>query len=295
MVIVDEADKGAFAAEMRDADVLLHVLEPVTAQAIGKAPKLRLIQKIGVGVDTIDLDAARARGIAVANVPGTNSRAVAEMTFALMLAALRRVPFLDRSMRAGCGWSLAVDTFDDMGEIGGRTVGLVGHGAVPRHLAPVLQALGARVVYTSRTASAYTIGEWRSLEELLAGADIGSLHVPLTPETTRLVNRETIAHMKRGVVLVNTARGGLVDEAALLDALRSGHVRAAGLDVVAVESAPRPSIIRARQRRARAACRVAHAGDARAQPEHRDRKLQTIGAGRAVAASGVALAMALRR
>jgi phosphoglycerate dehydrogenase-like enzyme len=107
IVVVDEMDKASFAEEMRDADVLLHVLEPVTAEAIAAAPRLRLIQKIGVGVNTIDHAAAAAHGIAVANMPGTNSQAVAEHALALMLATLRRVVMLDAATRRGEGWSLA--------------------------------------------------------------------------------------------------------------------------------------------------------------------------------------------
>jgi len=237
IVVVDEIDKARFAAEMRDAEVLLHVLEPVTADVIAAAPELKLIQKIGVGVNTIDLEAARARGIAVANMPGTNSQAVAELTLALMLAALRRVRELDRDTRTGRGWQLPVETFDRVGEIGGKTVGLVGYGEIPRRLAPALRALGAEVLYTARSPRVGEEMGWRTLDELLTIADIVSLHLPLTPETAKLVHAGSIARMKPGVVLVNTARGGLVDETALADALRSGRVAAAGLDVLAVEPA----------------------------------------------------------
>jgi phosphoglycerate dehydrogenase-like enzyme len=237
IVVVDEADKVKFAAEMADADVLLHVLEPVTAAVIASAPRLRLIQKIGVGVNTIDLDAARSHGIAVANMPGSNSQAVAEMTLALMLAALRRIEMLHRQTRAGRGWELPLETFDRIGELGGRTVGLVGYGEVPRRLAPALYALGAKLLYTARTPKGHAIAKWCTLDELVESADVISLHVPLSAETAKLVNTDSIARMKRGVVLVNTARGGLIDEPALAAALRSGQVAAAGLDSLAVEPA----------------------------------------------------------
>ncbi len=237
IILVDEIDNAAFVGAMRDAEVLLHVLKPVTAEVIARAPKLRLIQKIGVGLDTIDLDAARERGIAVANMPGTNSQAVAELTLSLMLAALRRIPYLDREMRAVRGWQLPAESFDRIGEISGRTIGLVGYGEVSRRLAPALVALGASVVYTSRTPKPDAIGEPLMLSELLSRSDIVSLHVPLTPATEMLINAQTLARMKRGSVLVNTARGGLVDEEALAAALRSGHIAAAGLDVFSVEPA----------------------------------------------------------
>jgi phosphoglycerate dehydrogenase-like enzyme len=237
VAVVDPADEAAFRHEMLDAEVLLHVLTPVSGAMIAAAPRLRLIQKIGVGVNTIDLDSARARGIAVANMPGTNSQAVAEMTLALMLAALRRIPLLDRETRAGQGWMLPPETLDSAGEIAGRTVGLIGYGEVPRRLAPVLQALGARVLYTARGRKAEACGEFVALPQLLAAADIVSLHVPLTAQTERMIDAAALAAMKPGAVLVNTARGGLVDETALVQALQSGQLRAAGLDVLAVEPA----------------------------------------------------------
>ena len=238
VAIVDEADKVTFAREMKDADVLLHVLERVTAEAMDGAPDLRLIQKIGVGVNTIDLEHARGKGIAVANMPGTNSRAVAEMTLALMLAAVRRVSYFDPRMRAGEGWTAELDAFDGLGEIAGRTVGLVGYGEVARILAPILRAMGARVIYTATSKKDNAEGEWRTLPQLLKEADIVSLHLPLVTETERLIDASAISEMKPGAVLVNTARGGLVDEPALVAALKCGKLRAAGLDVVTVEPAP---------------------------------------------------------
>ena len=237
VAFVDEADKQSFDTHMRDADVLLHVLEPVTAEVMAGAPRLRLIQKIGVGVNTIDLDAARRRGIAVANMPGTNAQAVAEMTLALMLASLRRVTMLDREARRGNGWTLPLGTFDSMGEICGRTVGLIGFGEVPRRLAPALYALGAKLLYTARTPKAHAIAQWRSLGDLFAESDVISLHVPLDAETAKMIDSAAIARMRRGVVLINTARGGLVDEEALLQALRSGRIAAAGLDTLSIEPA----------------------------------------------------------
>lgn len=236
--VIDEADKPAFADAMQDAEILLHVLEAVTADVIGSAPDLRLIQKIGVGVNTIDLDAAGQHDVAVCNMPGTNSRAVAEMTLTLMLSTLRRVPYYDARMRAGHGWTADLNSFDGLGEIAGRTIGLVGYGDVARILAPILKAMGARVLYTATSQKADADAEWRDLPALLREADIVSLHLPLTPDTETMIDADAIATMKPGSVLVNTARGGLVDEAALVQALISGHLRAAGLDVVTLEPAP---------------------------------------------------------
>ena len=230
-----ESDEAGFAALMEEAEVLWHVLKPVSAAAIAGAPRLRLIQKIGVGVNTIDLAAAAARRVRVCNMPGTNSRAVAEMTLALMLAALRRLPAFDRATRAGAGWTWPAAVQDDLGEIGGRTVGLVGYGAVPRVLAPMLTALGARALYTARTPKAGAGGEWRDLASLLAESDIVSLHLPLTPDTDGLIDAAALGAMKPGAILINTARGGIVDQAALVAALTEGQLRAAALDVFTQE------------------------------------------------------------
>ena len=232
------ANREGFARQMSDAKVLWHVLEPVTEAVIEASPKLRLIQKIGVGVNTIDLEAARRRGIHVCNMPGTNSRAVAEATLTLMLAALRRLPSFDAATRRGQGWSWNPDLQDDLLELGGRCVGLVGYGSVPRILAPILQAMGADVIYCSRSQKSDAVGEFCSLSELLHRADIVSLHVPLDQDTRHMIDAGALAAMKAGAVLVNTARGGLVDEAALVDALRSGQLRAAALDTFEQEPTP---------------------------------------------------------
>jgi phosphoglycerate dehydrogenase-like enzyme len=235
IAVVDETDKPAFASEMQDADVLLHVLEPVRADTIDAAPRLKLIQKLGVGVDTIDLAAARRRGVAVCNMPGTNTRAVAELTLLLMLATLRRLAELHTQTHQGKGWSLDANSLDNLGELGGRTVGLVGFGAVGKCLTPMLQGIGARVVYTDVREMPDATARFLPCADLLAAADIVSLHLPLTEQTEGLMNAETLASMKRGAILINAARGGLVDEAALAQALMTGHLRGAGLDVFRAE------------------------------------------------------------
>jgi phosphoglycerate dehydrogenase-like enzyme len=237
IAIVDETDKPTLAREIHDADVLLHVLERVTPAVIEQAPVLKLIQKLGVGVDTIDLEAARARGIAVCNMPGANTRAVAELTLLLMLATLRRLSALDRQTRTGNGWALDADLLDNLGELGGRTVGLVGLGAVGECLTPMLYGVGATVVYTSRHAKAGTTAQFVSLSDVLSSADVVSLHVPLNAETAGMIDARAIGHMKQGAVLVNTARGGLIDYDALYRALASGRLRGAGLDVFDAEPA----------------------------------------------------------
>ncbi len=233
-----ESDRETFAALIPHTEVLWHLLEPVTSAAFDAAPKLRLVQKIGIGVNTIDLDAAKEHDVAVCNMPGTNSNAVAEMALLLMLTTLRKLHRTNAETRAGRGWALPVAWQDGYGEIAGRTVGLVGYGAVPRLLAPVLSAMGARVLYTDVMDRPDAVGEARRLHELLSESDIVSLHVPLTPETEHLIDEAALARMKPGAILINTARGGLVDESALLSALRSGTIAAAGLDVFEAEPTP---------------------------------------------------------
>ena len=234
VAVCDGRDGARFAALMAEAEVLWHMFEPVTAALMATAPRLKLVQRLCVGLDLIDIAAARDRGIAVANTPGANAPAVAEMALTLMLGALRRLSLLDRTTRSG-GWAIDPVIQRQMGEIGGRTIGLVGYGSIPSRLAPVLAAMGARVLYTARTPKTEARADWRSLPDLLAEADIVSLHVPLTPQTERMIDGAAIARMKPGAILVNTARGALVDEAALVEALRSGRLAAAGLDVFAAE------------------------------------------------------------
>ena len=231
--ICPEDDDALLSMLLPDCDVLWHVLKRCTAAMIASAPKLRLIQKIGVGVNTIDLNAAKARCIPVCNLPGTNAKAVAELTLALMLAVLRRIVRFDSDLRTGT-WTDPV-LQDGIGELGGRTVGLVGYGAIPRVLAPILVAMGCEVLFTARQAVDAGIGQQVALSELLARSDVVSLHVPLTDETNRMIDAAAIGAMKPGAILINTARGGLVDPAALTEGLRSGRLGGAGLDVFETE------------------------------------------------------------
>lgn len=236
VVCCPEGPAQPFATELADAEVIWHVLHPITAATIARAPRLRLIQKIGVGVNTIDLNAAKAAGIAVCNMPGTNSRAVAEMTLLLMLSALRKQASIDRACRSG-QWVVNQATREAFGEIGGRSIGFVGFGGVPQILAPIVEAMGARVIYTANSPKAVKY-DCLPLEKLLQQADIVSLHLPLTAKTEGLIDAARLAMMKPGAVLVNTARGALVDEQALYLALTEGNLGGAGLDVFAQEPVP---------------------------------------------------------
>ncbi len=235
VAVIPPAEDAAFAEALPSCEVLWHVLKPATRTLMDAAPKLRLIQKMGAGVDTIDLAAARERGIPVCNLPGTNAQAVAEHALALMLAILRKIPQFDRETRAGKGWSWPKERQAELGEIHSKTVGLVGYGATASRLAPVLSVLGAEVIYWSRREVADAKARFVSLDELIARSDIVSLHVPLNDTTRNLIDAGRLARMKRGAILINTARGGLVEPVALLSALKSGQLAGAGLDTHVVE------------------------------------------------------------
>ena len=235
VVVIPVADREGFALALKDCEVLWHVLEPVTAEVIRNAPKLRLIQKIGVGLNTIDLEVAKEQSVAVCNMPGTNSQAVAEMTLLLMLSALRRASLFDRLTRRGEGWSIPPNVQDTLGEISGKVVGFIGYGDIPSRLTPVLKAMGARVLYTATSPKETKDAEWRELNGILSESDIISLHVPLTHATANLIDASAFQKMKPGAVLVNTSRGGVVDQRALIEALTTGRLRSAGLDVFAEE------------------------------------------------------------
>jgi phosphoglycerate dehydrogenase-like enzyme len=226
----------SFYREVAEADVIWHVLRPLSGADLSRATRLRLVHKFGAGVNTIDVDAATKRGVAVANMPGANAPSVAEGTVLLMLAALRRLPVLDRATREGRGWPSDPQLGETVRDIGGCTVGLVGYGNVARQVAGIVAAMGATVLHTSTGDDG--LPGWRPLPELLGASDIVSLHLPLTPDTDGLLDEAALARMKPGAVLVNTSRGPIVDEKALADALRTGRLAAAGLDVFSVEPVP---------------------------------------------------------
>jgi len=204
----------------------------VGAAAMDAAPALKVISKHGSGTDTIDKVAAKARGIEVVAAVGVNAAAVAEQALALLLACAKSVVPLDTRMHAG-HWDKA--THKSI-ELGGRTIGLVGLGAIGLRFARITDALGMRVIGFdpfAKNLPDYVHGV--DLETIWRESDAISLHCPLTDENRKLINEKTLSQCKRGVVLVNTARGGLIDEDALLAAVRSGQVLSAGLDSFAVE------------------------------------------------------------
>jgi phosphoglycerate dehydrogenase-like enzyme len=228
-----EDDDETLHRELPWADVVWHVLRPLSGADLRRGTRLRLVHKLGAGVNTIDVDTATASGIAVANMPGANAPSAAEGTVLLMLAAMRRLLELDSATRAGRGWPTDPTLGETVRDIGDCTVGLVGYGNIARRVERIVAAMGAAVLHTS-TADDGTPG-WRPLSELLAASDVVSLHLPLTAQSDKLINHAAMESMKPGALLINTSRGGVVDEAALVEALRSGRLAAAGLDVFAVE------------------------------------------------------------
>ena len=205
---------------------------PVTADLLDEAgTSLEVVANFGVGYDNIDLDAARARGVRVTNTPGVLTNATAELAVALMLAAARRIAEADAAVRAG-QWERAAADQPIGRELSGATVGLVGFGRIGRRVAELLRGFEVRLLATSRSSGAPSPGVERlELLDLLGASDFVSVHVPLAPETRHLIDANALAAMKGGAILVNTSRGGVVDTTALIHALRSGHLGAAGLDV----------------------------------------------------------------
>ena len=228
----------AVAAGARDADGLLCLLtDAVDAALLAACPRLRVISSCSVGVDHIDLAAARARGIPVGHTPGVLVETTADLAFGLLLAAARRLVEADRYVREG-RWSFE-HRWDPEALLGrdlhGATLGIVGLGAIGQALARRAGGFGMRVLGWSRTPRGVPGVEACAFDALLARADFVSVHVALTPQTRDLFCARAIAAMRPGAILVNTARGGIVDEAALAAALASGRLAAAALDVFARE------------------------------------------------------------
>ncbi|WP_038045910.1 2-hydroxyacid dehydrogenase [Thermus caliditerrae] len=211
------------------------VEDRIDAEVMDQAPGLRVIACYSVGVDHVDLEAAKARGIRVTHTPGVLTEATADLTWALLLAVARRVVEGVDYARKGLWRAWHPELLLGL-DLGGLTLGLVGMGRIGQAVAKRAEAFGMRVVYTSRTPKPLPY-PYLPLEDLLATADIVSLHAPLTPETYRLMDRERLFAMKPGSILLNTARGGLVDTEALVEAL-GGHLFGAGLDVTDPEPLP---------------------------------------------------------
>lgn len=227
------------ARDLADADALIvRSATQVTSSLLAAAPRLRVVARAGTGVDNVDVAAATARGVLVMNAAGANSISVAELAFGLMIALARSIPAADAAMKRGA-WDKKRLTGI---ELRGKQLGIIGLGRIGREVAARARAFGMTVVahdpfLGTRAADAAGV-PLVDLDELLSRADFITLHVPALPETRHLLNRERLGRCRRGVRIVNTARGELIDEAALLDAIQQGQVGGAGLDVFEVEPPP---------------------------------------------------------
>jgi len=222
------------AVEQADALVCL-LLDRIDAAALARMPDVRVVANCAVGVDNIDVATATRRGVVVTNTPDVLTEATAELAFALVLAAARRLGEGERLVRSGQWTGWALDQLLGV-QLAGKTLGIVGYGRIGQAMARRALGFGMRVIHTGRN-------EGVPVDELFATADVVSLHCPLTPETKHLVNAERLRMMKSTAILVNTARGGCVDESALIEALTAGRIFAAALDVYANEPAIDPRLL----------------------------------------------------
>ncbi|MFN9333394.1 MAG: 2-hydroxyacid dehydrogenase [Planctomycetota bacterium] len=245
----DVLDEARLSRRLQHADaVVCQLTDPLTAAVLAAAPKLRGIHQIAVGHDNIDVAAATARGRLVTNTPGVLTEATADLTWALLLAAARRVPEAERFLRDGRWQRWDVDLLCGA-DVSGRTLGLVGFGRIGQAVARRALGFGMRVLYASRSeAPAAVEQELRAqrvpLDLLLRQSDFVSLHVPLRDETRHLIGVEQLCQMKRTAFLINTARGPVVDERALVAALEENLIAGAGLDVFEAEPTVSPGLLR---------------------------------------------------
>ncbi len=220
----------------RDADGLLVCYAKVPAQVIAQLKRCKIIARFGIGVDNVDIDAATRAGILVTNVPDYCVDEVSDHALALLLALVRKIPFANQRAQAG-KWEMPAVV--PIHRLRGRVLGLVGFGKIPQALTTKAQALGLQVQtadpYITEAVTARYGVKLVSLPELLKTSDYVSVHAPLTPETNKMINADAFRQMKRGAFVVNTARGPLVDEQALIDALDAGQIAGAALDVLPQE------------------------------------------------------------
>lgn len=239
IVYEEYPDEDRLLELVRDADAIIVRSKPkVTRKVIEAAPKLKVIGRAGVGLDNIDLEAAKERGIKVVNSPGASSRSVAELAVGLMFAVARKIAFADRKMREGV-WAKK----QCMGiELEGKTIGVIGFGRIGYEVAKIANALGMKVLlydpYPNEERAKEVGGTFTSLEELLRESDVVTLHVPLVDATYHLINEERLKLMKPTAILINAARGAVVDTEALVKALKEGWIAGAGLDVFEEEPLP---------------------------------------------------------
>jgi glyoxylate reductase len=250
---IDERTEAVPRADLLDlvagADAILTLLHDRVDEELLEAagPRLRCVANVAVGYDNVDVEAAVRRGVVVTNTPGVLDDATADLTMALLLAATRRVAEGDRLIRSGRPWSWGMSFMLGSGSRG-KLLGVVGLGGIGRRVAARARAFGMEIAYYSRQPAAAEVAaeleaERLPLEQLLARADVVSLHCPLTPETHHLIGAAQLAAMKKSAVLINAARGPVVDERALAAALAAGEIAAAGLDVYEREPLVEPALL----------------------------------------------------
>jgi phosphoglycerate dehydrogenase-like enzyme len=238
---VKDRSADALKAEVADADYALWWDVPVTADIVAAAGRVKLFHKWGVGVDNIDFDACRARGIRIARTTGSNAVPVAEYAIGLMIALGRRIPQAHMATRAG-GWPKN-EVWKHSVLLSGKTVGIIGLGWIGKGVAKRLRGFDCTILYHNRNRlpaeEEAALGvRYATLDDLLAASDVVSLNCPLTEETRGMIGAAALARMKPGALLVNVARGGVVVEADLVEALRAGHLGGAAVDVFDVEPPP---------------------------------------------------------
>lgn len=241
LTVHDRTAPQEAADRARDAEIVLTNKTPLSAETIARLPKLRYIGVLATGYNVVDTKAAAARGIPVTNVPDYGTMSVAQFAFALLLALCHRVQRHADDVRQG-GWSRCPDfsyVLSPQVELAGKTLGIVGFGTIGRQTARIGEAFGMRILALSRTpkpAPEFANLAWaKDLQELLAASDVVSLHCPLTPETERMIRRETLVRMKPSAFLINTSRGPLLDEQDVADALNEGRLAGAAVDVLSTE------------------------------------------------------------
>jgi D-3-phosphoglycerate dehydrogenase len=248
LVALQTKKPDEFQAEAKDCDALLNTYAgPITAEVMAQMPKCKIIARYGIGVDTIDLDAATQAGIIVTNNPTYCIEEVAEHTMALLLSAARKITFYDRQVRAG-HW--AVPPGKPMYRLSGSTLGLVGFGNIARQVAVRAAAFGMRVLFADPFIKAGQFdvpGEKMELAAMLAAADYVSLHPPLMPQTRQMINDDAFSRMKPNAILINCARGPIVDTAALVRALDAKKIAGCALDTIDPEPLPDPHPLRGRE------------------------------------------------
>lgn len=249
ITLIDDSSTEDFEQALESAQgLIVRSATKVTADMMDRAPNLKAVGRAGVGVDNIDIEAASERGVAVFNAPGGNTIAAAELTMALILSVVRRVTEADRSMREG-RWDRAA--FKGV-ELKGKTLGLIGCGRIGGEVAKRARAFGMAVIVSDPYLDhgrAEELGvRLVLLDDLIGQADVISCHVPLTTETKGLIDAEAMAKMKDNVFLINAARGGVIDEADLVEALHAGTIAGAALDVYETEPLPEDSPLRSAPR-----------------------------------------------